>query len=94
MYDVTTIDYFRYNGCSSSKCYQSITFCPGIDAQCNLCPVVAHITCLDPDERKKAFDNNFICAFCMDDFEYNKTQFLEQRFNQAQKVIKASYTAA
>lgn len=76
---------------SVSQCYQSITFCPGIDAQCNMCPVVAHITCLALDERKKAFDNNFICAFCLDDFEYNKTKFLEQRFNQSQKVSVAPF---
>lgn len=68
------------------QCYRSIAYCPGIDAQCLLCPVVVHITCLDQEERKKAFNNNFLCAFCVDDFEYNRDQFLEQRSSQSQKV--------
>lgn len=64
------------------QCFQSITFCPDIDAQCKFCPVVVHITCLSADERKRAFSNNFICAFCVEDLEYSSSKFLERRMNQ------------
>jgi hypothetical protein len=71
-----------------SQCYANVTFCPGIDAQCVLCPVVVHITCLDADERQKAYLNNFVCAFCVDDIEYSKATFLEMRRVQTLEVCR------
>lgn len=91
----------RRRNTSCEVCYANVTFCPGIDAQCALCPVVVHITCLDADERRKAYMNNFVCAFCVDDIEYSKSTFLKMRrvqtleslFSRSQIIISAKWRA-
>lgn len=60
-------------------CLKSITFCPTIDACCQFCNIVCHITCIPRSHRKYANNGSWVCFLCIDDLESSKRAFRKRQ---------------
>jgi hypothetical protein len=71
--EISKTDLLRNSKCEI--CLRSITFCPSIDACCQYCNVVCHITCIPRSHRKYANKGSWVCFLCIDDLESSKRAY-------------------